>query len=382
MTRPDYSGGGIANLIASIAAACGDTPALPTLHALPPAEIAAHRNVILFVIDGLGHEWLLRQGKGILARHLRAGITSVFPSTTAAAIPTFLTGLPPAAHGITGWHMYLRELGCALAVFPGRPRFGGASYAKAGIDVRALYGNTPIFDRLAVRSHVVAPKAIARSDFNRAHLGRARLHTFVTLDGMFDAVTGVVRGARDRNYVYAYWPELDSLGHEHGIGSPAAYGHLEHIEVGFAAFLDGLSGSDTLVVVTADHGMIDAHEVIDLDDHPAIADDLALPLCGEPRAAICHLRTGRERGFEQRVRETFGDAVTVHRSTDLLRDGWFGPGTPHPRLEQRIGDYILIPNGNRIVRDHVLGEDPPKLIGAHGGITSAEMNVPLIVAGC
>jgi hypothetical protein len=69
--------------------------------------------------------------------------------------------------------MYLRELGSVLAVLPGHPRYGGVSCGKAGITVRELFGNTLFFDRLRIDCHVVVPQAIAHSDFNRAHVGRA-----------------------------------------------------------------------------------------------------------------------------------------------------------------------------------------------------------------
>jgi predicted AlkP superfamily pyrophosphatase or phosphodiesterase len=381
MVLPDYSGGGIANLMASIAAAhADDFLPLPPSSALEPGEIAACRSTVLLVVDALGHDYLARNGRGALARHLRARITSVFPSTTAAAIPTFLTGLPPAGHGLTGWHMYLRELGSVLAVLPGHPRYGGVSYGKAGIAVRELFANTPFVDRLRCSCHVVAPQAIAHSDFNRAHVGRAHLHAFESLDELFGTVARIVREATSPSYVYAYWPRLDGLGHERGIASRAAREHFEEIESAFGRFLDEIAGSDTLVVATADHGMIDATEIIELDAHPGIAGALALPLCGEPRAAYCYLRAGREKDFEKRLRETFGDTVTAHRSEEILRQGWFGPEPVHPRLGARIGDYTLFAEGGRLLVDRVHGEKPPRLIGAHGGLTATEMYVPLVVA--
>ncbi|MGH9893183.1 MAG: alkaline phosphatase family protein, partial [bacterium] len=85
---PDYQGGGIVNLMASIVGAFGGDPGFyPPLDALDGARLRAHRNIVLFVIDGLGYEWLKRAGPGsALFRHTVGPITSVFPSTTASAI--------------------------------------------------------------------------------------------------------------------------------------------------------------------------------------------------------------------------------------------------------------------------------------------------------
>jgi hypothetical protein len=68
-----------------------------------------------------------------------------------AAITSFLTGTAPRQHGVTGWHMYLRELGAVLAILPGRPRYGGMSFAQAGVDVVKLLGHRPLFDQLRSR---------------------------------------------------------------------------------------------------------------------------------------------------------------------------------------------------------------------------------------
>ena len=65
--------------------------------------------------------------------------------------------------------------------------------------------------------------------------------------------------------------------------------------------LGDIAGSDTLVIVTADHGIIDTarDRVIDLEDHPQLAETLVLPLCGEPRVAYCYVRPDRRRDFER-----------------------------------------------------------------------------------
>jgi len=62
MLRPDYAGGGFANLIASIVEACGGAPRHAPLAALPAAELAQAGNVLLLLIDGLGDNYLRREG--------------------------------------------------------------------------------------------------------------------------------------------------------------------------------------------------------------------------------------------------------------------------------------------------------------------------------
>ncbi|MFB1487028.1 MULTISPECIES: alkaline phosphatase family protein [unclassified Thiocapsa] len=384
MTRPDYDGGGILNLMSSIIQARGGRSDAPRLRDLPTDELAQATNLILLVIDGLGADWLDRQSPdGILSRTRRATLTSVFPSTTAAAIPTFLTGEAPLAHGLTGWHTYLGELGCVMTVLPGTPRFGGVPYRKAGIDPVKLFGTTPITNRIATRSILVSPENIARSDFNRAHLGRGELVTFKGLRDMFVRTAGVLHGwgrrRREPKYLYLYWPRLDAIGHEQGMESPASLAHLREIEREIASFMHEIADTDSLLLVCADHGQVDTQpsDTIDLAAHPELENHLLLPLCGEPRAAFCYLRSGRAAAFGDYCSDVLADRVDLVPSEQLVEDGFFGAGRMHPRFMERVGDVCLLPKGNGVVRQWLPFEQPHRQIGVHGGISDAELRVPL-----
>jgi arylsulfatase A-like enzyme len=343
---------------------------------LPPEALSGVRHLVLLVVDGLGHDTLLGRD-GALRSHLRGQLTSVFPSTTASAIPTFLTGLAPQQHGLTGWNMYFREIGAVIATLPFRVRTGRHALRDAGVSPASLFGLTPLFDRLPLPCHVVSPQKIIHSDFNVALAGRAQRHGYATLEEMFTLIANLLRSDAP-SYVYAYWPHLDSLAHEHGIHSEHVAAAFAALDAGFARLLDVVH--DSVVIVTADHGFIDVEDTIDLDDHPALRETLLLPLCGEPRSAYAYVRAGREGPFEDYVRGRLGDRVRLFRSEDILRRGWLGPGPAHPALADRLGDYVLLPRGGTILRDWLRGEERYAHVGVHGGLSAAEMIVPLIVA--
>lgn len=376
---PDYGGGSIVNLMSSIAHALGGRSEHAPLRALPPETLAGARHVLVLVVDGLGHAFLSAHD-GALRRHLRAAITSVFPSTTASAIPCFLTGLAPQQHGITGWHMYCRELGAIVAPLPFRARTGRHSLRDAGVSPESLFKLAPLFDRLPLPSHVVSPQAIVHSDFNVALSDRARRHGYETLEEMVGILATLLCRTSPRSYIYAYWPRLDSLAHEFGIGSAEVADAFAALDAGFAELL-AVTG-DSRIIVTADHGFIDTspEQTIDLDDHPGLRETLVLPLCGEPRAAYAYVRPGHTAQFKDYVGRQLADRVRLIRSTDVLRRGWLGPGTPHPALADRLGDYVLIPHGRTILRDWLAGEERYTHVGVHGGLSTAEMRVPLVVA--
>ena len=383
MQLPDYQGRSIVNLMASLQAGLGGGEhAYAPLTLLPADRVRSHRQVLLLVIDGLGLNYLRAHPQAAcLNQHLAGGITSVFPPTTATAITTFLTGDAPQQHGLTGWHMYFRELGSVLAVLPGRSRYGGPCLGEAGVDARELLRPRPFADRIGVPAYCVSPAFIAESDFNLAHLGGAQLLAYRDLDDMLHRC-GERLCSPGAKYLYAYWPELDSLGHRFGIWSDAARAHLLELDQAFQRLLDSIQGTDTLLIVSADHGQIDPppEKRIGLDDHPVLADCLVLPLCGESRAPYCYLRPGREAVFDDYVRMELAAVADCLPSAQLIASGWFGLGLPHPRLIERIGDRVLVMQDDYLLKDWLPQEKRHELIGVHGGLSKEELWVPLVVA--
>lgn len=384
MNKPDYAGGSIVNLVSSLIQGLGGTSDYPALRQLSGTALQAPRHVALLVIDGLGADWLAaRSPNGLLMRALHARLTTVFPSTTAAAIPTFLTGDAPLQHGLTGWHTYIGELACVMTVLPGRPRFGGVTYRRAGVDPLSIIGGTPLFNRIRAKGVQIATPDIVGSDFNQALQGVAKALPCEGLQDLFRQAARVLkpwgRNNRERSYLYLYWSKLDAIGHEFGMESAAAEAHLRELELAIEQFLETIAGTDTLLLVSADHGQIDSmrEDEINLEHYPSVAQHLSLPLCGEPRAAFCYLRSGHEAEFLQACREDFGKRVEVVSTALLTEQGFFGTGRPHPRFWERVGDYCLLPTGQGVIRQRLMFERSLQHIGAHGGLTDAELMVPL-----
>jgi hypothetical protein len=384
VVAPDYRGRGLVNLMASVVKACGgpDT-GYPPLDGLAPQALASTRHLVLMVIDGLGLNFLLRRGEMVtLRRHLRGRMTSVFPSTTATAVTTFHTGVGPLQHGLTGWFVDLGEAGGVTAVLPFRCREGGVALNARGIGPEAVFTEPPIFGRLARESWVVTPLSILESEYNRWHCQGAQRRAYSNLEAFFAETAEVVAASPHAKLVYAYLPDLDTVAHRAGVGSAQCRELAYRIDQAFAGFLARLAGTDTTVVLTADHGFVDIPPEgrIDLADHPALAALLRRPLCGEPRAAYCYVRPGREAAFEAYVATHLAGCADAYPSAELVARGWFGDGPRHPRLMERIGDYVLVMRDNYAIKDWLPGEKRYVNIGMHGGVSADEMWVPLVVA--
>ena len=384
MYLPNYRDGSILNLMQSILGGL-DAPGAGDVHghlaALEPDEVADARHVVLLVIDGLGRAQLEVGPAPALRASLRGTMTSVFPSTTASAVTTFLTGLAPAEHAVTGWFMWLREIDSIVAPLPFTTRAGGANLGSFGISPADVFAGPSVFERVRADCHAVQPEELVDSSYSRAHTRGATSRGFEGLGALVDSILDIVRHARRRAYVSAYWPVLDTLSHEFGASGVRTRRHLAEIDLHFARLRTALAGSGTLLLVTADHGFVDIRPEsrLDVDSVPGLAPMLARPLCGEPRIAYCYVRDDCRADFAKRAVDGLDGAACVVDSASMIEDGWFGPGEPHPRLHERVGDFALVMQDDYAIRDRIPGEKPFRHVGVHGGVSREEMRVPLVV---
>jgi hypothetical protein len=376
--RPDYSGGSLVNLVASIVGARDGQALHPPLRNIETAKWRDARNIVLLIIDGLGDNYLVRRGAGgELARRRRAALTSVFPSTTASAITTSYTGRTPLEHGLTGWFTYFGEAGCVSAALPFRSRGDYLPLARRGVTADQIYLSDSIFQALPAKCFVVTYKDIIDSEYNTRHCRGAQRIAYEALDEMVTNIELAVKSGGDRKFVYAYWPVYDMIAHRHGAESAQAFEQFAGIDAAFGALLARLSGSDSLVIATADHGFIDVAPEESLELPSPLASMLRFPLCGERRVAYCHVHDVK--AFVQKAQDWLCERADVVPSSKLVDDGWFGPGTPHPRFAERVGDVALVMRGRYAVKDWTPGESRHLHIGNHGGTSDDEMLIPLIL---
>ncbi len=382
--RPQYGGDSILNLVASVSSACGGNHGSiwSPLGLLDSDQIRERRNIVLLVIDGCGAAFLQRYGRGsTLASNVLGSMTSVFPSTTASAITTFMTGMPPSRHALTGWHMYFAEVDEIIACLPLTPRVASKAAYDATALAQLLFGHRSLYEGLGRRSVVLAPQEIVGSAYNRYHARGALTCAYNSGSNLFDRLAALVGQDQGPRFIYAYYASFDALAHRYGIDSEEVRTCFTALDANLVRFLKAVAPGSTTLIVTADHGFIDSppDRTIDLKDHPELAAMLRRPLCGERRAAYCYLKEGTAARFEAYMAQRLSHAAEAVPSTRLIADAWFGPGEVDPRLAQRVGDYTLLMKGNWTITDHLPGERRHAMIGVHGGTSAEEMLVPLVL---
>ena len=389
MSKPDFSGASIVNLSESIRRGMGAAQGrYPALSMLPPESFSNARCIVQVVVDGMGYSFFKKYAAH-LQNYLKGSLTSVFPTSTAPAVTSFMMGTAPAQHGVTGWFMYLEELKETVAMLPFRERKTGVSLVPRGQPVKSLVGGVSMADELPVASTVIIKQEIKDSPYNVAVSGRAERKSYregrnAICDFVASILSEVKEKPSERRWVYAYWPLLDSLSHCFGPQSPEVIQHFASLDTNLSRLIQELKGTNSLVLITADHGFIglDSSCVIRLENYPAISECLAKPLCGEPRSPFVYIKPGFDKQFEQTFQKELSSYFELYHAQDLISGGWFGIEPIYKKLQARLGDYILMPRNNYVLKDRIGSEGVFKDLGAHGGSHEDEMYVPLICLEC
>ncbi len=363
--------GALSDVLPAVAAALG-APQRPVDLALPEAARA-----VVVLVDGLGDAQLagagadagrLREMRGD-GRVLRTG----HPSTTATSMGSFGTGLLPGAHGLVGYDVLDPDRGVLLNELAW----------DTAVDPRRWQPTPTVFQHLVaagVACTQVGPAHFAGSGLTEAALRGPEFVSARTLDARVDAAARAVRAA-PRGLVYLYWGEVDRTGHESGWQTEAWRREIAEVDLALRT-LERRLPPDALLVVTADHGMVDVPggaARLDLADDAELARDVPLS-GGEPRAPMLYCAPGRAEDVAARWRALLGDRAEVLLRAEAVAAGWFGPVAEH--VLPRIGDVVVACAPGTSVHDSRTQRPALKgLVGMHGGRTRDEVAVPLLVAG-
>ena len=399
---PDYGGACFASLPGTITKLLCGTALGPTLpDGLAGAPGARHERVVLVYFDAFGLEAAERHSAHpLLARAARDGrisrLTSQFPSTTTVHMTTIHTGAPVAEHGLYEWFVLEPSLERLIAPLPFT--YAGDGGAPLEIDPSALYPQPTIYEWLGARgvtSAVLGSMVFAGSPTSRALLrGASEQLGFLALEDGLAELAGAMRRLAAPAYGFAYIDALDTLLHKVGPGDTQRTGVDAEIELILdvieRALLDALPPG-TLVLLTADHGMtpVSPTQTIYLNSGDGGERVAALvrrgrepgghPLvpAGSCRDLFIHAAPGAADELVDALSRMLGERAEVRRSEELLAAGLFGP-QPGPRLRERLADVVVLPALGEAVYWLTPGRFRQAMWGQHGGLTAAEMEIPLI----
>ncbi|MEZ0447790.1 alkaline phosphatase family protein [Cellulomonas sp. ICMP 17802] len=345
-----------------------DAASSQALLGLPSAS-----RVCVVLVDGLGHTNLAeRAGHApFLRRRLgdSAPLTSTFPSTTATAMGTFGVALPPGRTGMLGYTV--RD--------PATGQLGNLVSWTGLPPAREWQRELTVFEQLVAAGTTVTSIGPAR--FSGSGLTEAALRgpTYRAAESLAARVDATVDALRAPGVAYLYWGDVDKAGHHHGWGSWQWGDALAELDAELGR-LARLLPRDTLLLVTADHGMVDVDRAArwDVATDPALSAGVEL-VAGEPRALHLHLAADAEPTVvADRWREVLGASAVVATRSEAAADSWFGEISEH--VLPVIGDVVVAMTGRATVVDsRTQTPGSLDLIGVHGSLTPHEMLVPCVV---
>jgi predicted AlkP superfamily pyrophosphatase or phosphodiesterase len=354
------------------------------------------QRVVLVLMDALSlhrlRAWIdtgkANVWKGLMNGGVLAPLTSIVPSTTSSALTTFWTGRATTQHGITGYEIWLKEYGMVInSILQAPMTFKGdvGSLSKAGFEPEKFLNLPTLGAHMAlnnVRAHVFQHYWIINSGLSRMFFRDVEKHGISSAVDLWISVRQLIEShPKDQLYCWVYWGEVDGLSHRYGPDNERARAEFESFSKAFETlFLKELSPDlleDTLVILTADHGQIPTIKNPDyeLRNHSELAQLLHINPTGENRLFFVHPRTGHKEAVRAYIKNTWGDHFSVYDSATALAGGLFGPGDPHPEMNSRLGELLVVAHDDAYLW---WGREPNPLFGRHGGMHFQEMLVPFL----
>jgi hypothetical protein len=352
--RPDYAGPSVSGIVPAL---LGPEPA-PWL----PAPVAGARAVVLLVLDGFG--WLALDAARALLPELGGldggPITTVVPSTTAAALTSIASGMAPARHGMVGYRMLVG--GQVLDVLRWKVPEGKAPDPASVTLVDAAFGGKPV--------PTVVRAEFARTGFTESHMRGVRFVGWRTTATLVTHVARLVAGGE--TFVYAYYDGVDKVAHEYGITDGFFSAETASVDRLVGDLLDALP-SDAVLVITADHGQVQFDRWVTME--PVAAQVRAY--AGDARLRYLYARPGAEADLAKAAADAFADDAWVFTREQLIDEGWLGPEPPPGDVAARIGHVALAARGNVAFADPTHPHET-RLLAGHGSLSPDEMLVPLL----
>ena len=359
MRAPDYQGGGLVNLIAELEYRLTGSAAAPRLRADLAARVPSASTYVFVLIDGLGDHQLSHPAAARLAQDRIGAIDASFSTQTTVNTSTLATGLPPSQHGLIAYLLRLNGR-VVNTIF-----WFDSDGVPLATDYREFLPTPNLAERLATagaETIVVEPAAFIDSPLEQL------LYRGATIVGAENDAASVrialEKAAEPGKLVAVYIPHVDAAAHAAGQGSQL-YREALHDAAGIWKGLAAGLPPHAVAIGTADHGHVDVtpEHYVRLPDLPGVTfygDSRVVFVAGDTDAATA-----------------LASDMPVTWVTRSDMDGWWGPPPFHPEFEHRRPDGGLVADEGFAM---LYPGNEGVMVGQHGGLTEAELRIPILVA--
>lgn len=360
---PNYNRS-IVNLIASIKKYYNIPYSIQTLPELDRVLEKEYNNMVLVLLDGLGSNVIYKTigCDSFLFKHKISDLTSVFPPTTTTATASYLSGKLPIEHCWLGWHMYFQQIKKDIVLFNNKGYYD-ENYFNDKIVNCISYRS--IFDDLSesgISCYSIKPPIMNNLERD--------------LKIELNMVEEIIRSDDNKKFIYVYNYNPDHIMHEFGVQSCESIDMIKYMEKQLVLFYNRID-NDTIVIVCADHGLIDIEE-INLFNYPKLLSMLERLPSLEPRASSFSVKKEKEKDFVNEFNNLFKDKFILLSKEEVYASSLFGDAKKHYLFDDFLGDYLAIACDKYML---IYSEDKNRIPmkAGHSGLLEDEMLIPLII---
>jgi predicted AlkP superfamily pyrophosphatase or phosphodiesterase len=358
------------------------------------------KKIILFFIDGFGWRFIEKFQshpfiKWTIDNGILSKITSQFPSTTAAHVTLFHSGLPVGQSGIYEWNYYEPKADAVIA-----PLF--FSYAgdqsrdtlkKDNLRPEQLFPKQTFYQILKkyrINSYIFQYKSYTPSTYSDYLFRGANVYPYKTLTEAITKLFQVSNNENEQSYYFLYFDVIDSISHQYGPNSAQLKNEiLVFLDIMEKIFLPNFNKlKEVVFLMTADHGHVevDPKTCFYLNKKiPSIKKylktnqkgKLLIP-AGSPRDMFLYVKEEYLSTVKKKLEKKLKGVAEILETKQLIKDGFFGDKISKKFLD-RVGNLVILPYKNQSVWWYEKGRFENRFLGHHGGLTKEEMEIGLFV---
>ncbi|MFW5799645.1 MAG: alkaline phosphatase family protein [Spirochaetota bacterium] len=383
---PDYDNC-IVNLISTILNAYNVQTNHNPLRQLNLNELKSKRNIVLMIFDGMGYDILKRHtdpNNSFIRSKLIDKINTVYPSTTASVITSIYTGKTPLEHGVLGWTLYYKEYFRLINILPCIDYMSGEYININSINPYKPFNlhKESIFTKIKenspdVSQYIITENKIIDSHYNKLISEDAKMRGYSITDSLYEELRKTIKENDAKKFILTYASEPDALIHLQNTGSDWVKDYINEMDKQIRMLVDKVKGTDTLIFITADHGLIDIDKYYYNDEDEEFYNCIVLPAFPEQRFSSFFVKNHKRALFEKYIKNYENDFMFMNRD-EFWKKELLGRGKKHPKIDDFIGDYLAIAIGDKGIGNFYKSGRTHEFKAHHAGLTEQEMLIPLI----
>ena len=319
-------------------------------------KLVGKKHIFLIVLDGLGTKIIEKNLKenSFIRTHGYKTMSTLFPSTTACVTVAIQSGHLPNDTGYFGWHQYFKEFGRDIVLFKNQDY-----YTNERLSTRLPISYKRFYDKYDnISTYSLFPKWDMEHGYKNIH---AQMKKMVE-----------IAKSSDETFTYCYYDDPDYIIHNYGTNGKKTRRVIKKID-NELRWLNARLGDESIVFVTADHGLIDTKTIF-LEDYPALVEQLELKPSIEARCTTFKVKPGSR--FKELFNHYFPTGFELYTKEGFLNSDYIFKTKYENRIEEFIFDYVAVATDKY---SFAFTRSKKEFKAAHAGATEDEMLIPLII---